>query len=174
MGIDFYISVAVGVMAPSPSDYSSEGDFVSACIKQRQDEHPSEDVDQSTAICYSMWEDKSMKQREADKKPYGDVEYADPGFQKDGQKRYPIDTEEHIRAAWSYINQEKNQSAYTAEQVTHIKGRIVAAWKKHIDSAGPPGADDNKAFATTYWQGQKVELKRFIAGGWRGINIWRY
>lgn len=62
-------------------------------------------------------------------KPYGDVRYADPGY-NDGTKRYPIDTPAHIRAAWSYINMEKNQSAYTAAQVAAIKGRIRAAAKK--------------------------------------------
>lgn len=72
--------------------------------------------------------------------PYGDVEYADPGFQADKKKRYPIDTEEHIRAAWDYIAKAHNQSAYSAEQVAHIKSRIAAAWKKKIDAAGPPGA----------------------------------
>src|SRR5215831_8093109 len=40
-------------------------------------------------------------------KPYGDVKYADPGYQSDGKKRYPIDTEKHIRAAWNYINKPK-------------------------------------------------------------------
>ncbi len=30
---------------------------------------------------------------------YGDVEFADPTNEK-----YPIDTTEHVRAAWSYIN----------------------------------------------------------------------
>jgi HK97 family phage prohead protease len=65
------------------------------------------------------------------KKPYGDVTYADPGYQKDGQKRYPLDTEAHCRAAWSYINQEKNASQYTAEQLSAIKGRIKAALKKY-------------------------------------------
>jgi hypothetical protein len=44
------------------------------------------------------------------KKPYGDVTYADPGYQKDGKKRYPLDTEAHCRAAWSYINMPKNAS----------------------------------------------------------------
>lgn len=76
----------------------------------------------------------------ADKKPYGDVEYADPGYQDDKKKRYPINTETHIRAAWSYINQEKNQSQYTASQVASIKRKIIAAWKDKIDSDGPPSA----------------------------------
>lgn len=76
-----------------------------------------------------------------DKEPYGNVDYADPGHKADGKKRYPIDTPEHIRAAWSYINQEKNHEGYTAEQVASIKAKIVAAWKRKIDSAGPPSAE---------------------------------
>lgn len=63
-------------------------------------------------------------------KPYGDVPYADPGYQDDNKKRYPIDTEDHVRAAWSYINKEANQSPYSAEQIARIKARIVSAGKK--------------------------------------------
>lgn len=65
------------------------------------------------------------------KEPYGDVTYADPGYQKDGQKRYPIDTEAHARAAWSYINQADNAAEYTSEQLARIKAKIVAALKKY-------------------------------------------
>jgi len=65
------------------------------------------------------------------KKPYGDVEYADPGYQSDKQKRYPIDTEEHARAAWSYINQEKNASKYSSEDLAKVKAKIRAACKRH-------------------------------------------
>jgi len=72
--------------------------------------------------------------------PYGDVEYADPGYQADKKKRYPIDTEEHIRAAWDYIDKADNQSAYTADQLAHVRSKIVAAWKKKIDPAGPPSS----------------------------------
>lgn len=64
------------------------------------------------------------------KQPYGDVEYADPGYQKDGKKRYPLDTETHIRAAWSYINQADNADLYSAEQLTSIKAKVKAAMKK--------------------------------------------
>jgi len=63
-------------------------------------------------------------------KPYGDVAYADPGYQDDNKKRYPIDTEEHVRAAWSYINQGDNSSKYSSEQVASIKARIKSAAKK--------------------------------------------
>lgn len=73
------------------------------------------------------------------KKPYGDVEYADPGTQKDKVHRYPIDTEEHIRAAWNYINK-----GNASGDITEIKKRIIAAWKKMIDPKGPPSAQNNK------------------------------
>ena len=82
-------------------------------------------------------------------KPYGNVEYADPGY-RNGKKRYPIDTEEHIRAAWSYIHQGKNAAEYTAEQVASIKRRIVAAWKKKIDKDGPPEDADKAAVPDGY------------------------
>jgi hypothetical protein len=67
----------------------------------------------------------------AAEEPYGDVEYADPGYQDDGKKRYPLDSEEHCRSAWSYINQAENADMYTAEQLAHIKARILAAGKKY-------------------------------------------
>ncbi len=77
-------------------------------------------------------------------KPYGSVEYADPGHQKDGKKRYPVDTEDHIRSAWNYINKPKNAGKYSSENLASIKAKIVAAWKKKIDPAGPPGAATKK------------------------------
>ena len=67
---------------------------------------------------------------EMKKDSYGDVPYADPGYQKDGVKRYPIDTEKHVRAAWSYINMPKNREFYTAEQLNKIETKIKSAAKK--------------------------------------------
>lgn len=72
---------------------------------------------------------------------YGDVAYADPGYQQDGRPRYPIDTEKHIRAAWSYIHQARNRSMYTSTQAAQIEAKIIAAWKKAIDPDGPPSAE---------------------------------
>jgi len=63
-------------------------------------------------------------------KPYGNVTYADPGYQKDKKKRYPIDTAAHVRAAWSYINQGDNASLYTTAQLSRVKSRIKSAAKK--------------------------------------------
>jgi uncharacterized protein DUF6582 len=81
-------------------------------------------------------------------------EYADPGYQADGEKRYPIDSERHIRAAWSYIHQPDNARQYSADQVKRIKDRIIAVWKEKIDMDGPPSADAEPAAATE--RGQKA------------------
>jgi hypothetical protein len=63
------------------------------------------------------------------KEPYGDVAYADPGY-REGTKRYPIDSADHVRAAWSYINQSKNAAFYSADQLAHIKEAIRKAADK--------------------------------------------
>lgn len=57
---------------------------------------------------------------------YGDVAYADPT-----NKKYPIDTADHVRAAWSYINKEDNAAKYDRDEVATIKGRIKGAAKRH-------------------------------------------
>lgn len=62
-------------------------------------------------------------------KPYGDVPYADPGYQADGVHRYPLDTKAHVKSAWSFINQAKNRTPYTSEQLTHIENAIKSAAK---------------------------------------------
>jgi hypothetical protein len=66
----------------------------------------------------------------AERQPYGDVAYADPGYQPDGVKRYPLDTAAHVRAAASYISQADNRRAYTSRQLALIEARIRAAAKR--------------------------------------------
>jgi len=56
--------------------------------------------------------------------------YADPGYQKDGLKRYPIDTPEHVRAALSYIGQAKNAAKYDTDDLAAVKSAIYAAAKR--------------------------------------------
>lgn len=63
-------------------------------------------------------------------KPHGDVAYADPGYQDDKVKRYPIDTAVHVRAALSYFAQSANRAKYTGAQLTAIDGKIKAAAKR--------------------------------------------
>lgn len=70
-------------------------------------------------------------------KPYGNVTYADPGYQSDKKKRYPIDTKKHAKAAWAYISKAKNAAAYTASQLASIKSKIKAALSKFGVSTAP-------------------------------------
>lgn len=72
-------------------------------------------------------------------KPYGDVEYADP---KNG--KYPVDTEAHAKAAWSYINMPKNADQYPLNGVTlaSVKAKIVAALKKFGVQVSEENAED--------------------------------
>jgi hypothetical protein len=67
---------------------------------------------------------------------YGKVKFADPKNHK-----YPIDTEKHIRAAWSYISMPKNAAKYSPGDVKSIKAAIVRAWKTQINAAGPKSAE---------------------------------
>jgi hypothetical protein len=53
---------------------------------------------------------------------YGHGEFADPV-----NKKYPIDTEEHVRAAWNYINHQDNAAKYEADEVALIRNRIKQA-----------------------------------------------
>jgi hypothetical protein len=62
-------------------------------------------------------------------KPSG--EYADPGYQNDGKPRYPVDTEEHVRASNSYISKAGNARVYSAQQLAKIKATIHAAMQRH-------------------------------------------
>lgn len=91
----------------------------------------------------------------ADDKPYGDVEYADP---EDG--KYPIDTEEHCRAALAYVNMPKN-AAVLGDKLAAVKAKIVAACKKfgidvadHAGARAAPSNDVEQRFTIA-----KVELR---------------
>ena len=63
---------------------------------------------------------------ETGEEKYGDVEFADATNNK-----YPIDTPQHVRAAWNYINHQDNAAKYSPDEVKMIKDRIKKAAKKH-------------------------------------------
>lgn len=85
----------------------------------------------------SVSDEKSEGERE-----YGEVKFADPENDK-----YPIDTEEHIRAAWNYIHQGRDADKYDHEKLASIKSKIVSAWKQKISKDGPPEAHEDTKMA---------------------------
>ncbi len=67
---------------------------------------------------------------EEGERKYGDVEFADPVNNK-----YPVDTPEHVRAAWSYINHKDNAAKYDADEVK----------KSRSASGAPPKSTASKS-----------------------------
>jgi hypothetical protein len=53
-------------------------------------------------------------------------QYADPRNFK-----YPLDTEDHVRAAWSYIHMPKNRAKYQPHELATMEARIQKAGKKY-------------------------------------------
>lgn len=90
------------------------------------------------------------------KKKYGDVKFAD-----EKNKKYPIDTEAHIRAAWNYINKPKNAGKYSAGDLKSIKSKIIAAWKSKIDKDGPPSAKKGESEGDMTKTEALEELKKY-------------
>lgn len=104
------------------------------------------------------------------KTPYGpkaEVDYADPGYQADGVARYPIDSPEHVRSAWSYVNQADNADRYTPEQLGRIKQRILAAGKKYgiqFDDEGehePMGPEEDEPMGRRSYDQMGPEILRY-------------
>jgi hypothetical protein len=95
-------------------------------------------------------------------KPYGNVTYADPGYQSDKKKRYPLDSKDHAKSAWSYIAQKTNAAKYTAAQLKRVKGRIMSALKKFGVSASAESAG---------WTiGEPVAVGEALAEWWPGSD----
>ena len=92
------------------------------------DEDDDQSVTQDAACSMSVTQD--IEQRE-DVNPkegvtkYGSVKFADPI-----NKKYPLDTEAHVRSAASYFGMAKNRAQYSEEEQRTIQGRIDAAEKK--------------------------------------------
>lgn len=126
------------------------------------EEDVASDPDFWDEIAAENWAMEPQKAKDP-KKPYGDVAYADPGYQKDGKKRYPIDTEAHIRAAWNYINKPKNAAKYGGKAGS-VKAKIVAAWKRVISKDGPPSAGKKSMFGNIEYVVGETETKAYYTG----------
>jgi hypothetical protein len=59
-------------------------------------------------------------------KKYGNVAFADPLHHK-----YPIDTDKHIRSAWTSIHVKNHAAKYTPEELKAVHGRILDAATAH-------------------------------------------
>jgi hypothetical protein len=108
-------------------------------------------------------EDVSPADRKRAQAEYGDITYAD-----ETNKKYPIDSEKHIRAAWNYIRMPRNAAKYP-DKGAAIKRRIIAAWKKKIGSEGPPAAKEYDGIIGAL-NNAIEKLKEFFNGESLGIE----
>ena len=69
---------------PKPRKGQSQDDYMKICMHEAygSDAPPDRTQEQAVAMCLSEF--RSGKKADD---PYGDVEYADPGYQSDGKKR---------------------------------------------------------------------------------------
>jgi len=139
-------------LAPVHVDLHLDGKRVQHIVQSTIDKinkMPGEVLGTDTPIVADAGAMEPFEERDP-KKPYGDVTYADPGYQADGKKRYPLDSAAHCRAAWSYINMPKNAAEYTSEQLASIKSKIQAAAKKFgIDISSDESKSSDEPGETT-------------------------
>ncbi len=91
---------------------------------------------ETDAVMAKIARRKGVDPKEGEDKYGKNADFADAK-----NKKYPLDTAEHVRAAWSYIHMPKNAAKYDAADLKTIRARIIAAWKEKIDSNGPPAAE---------------------------------
>jgi len=102
-----------------------------------------------------------LELRATAKEPYGKVKYCDPGLQADKVKRYPVDNADHARAAWSYINQEKNAAKYSSENLARVKNCIKAAAKKYGIEVGGRSAEPDTDIAAELARLDSLQAEEF-------------
>lgn len=107
----------------------SGGDYCASCGSALTDENRSE-------------HQHNEERDDNSKTPSAEVTYADPGYQSDNRKRYPLDTENHVKADWGYINQEENAKKYSGTQLASIKSKIKSAMNKFGIKADEQKADE--------------------------------
>jgi HK97 family phage major capsid protein/HK97 family phage prohead protease len=136
-------SAATERSGPPLDDTDDEGDFdaFDTAIPIRDDGLP--DVDDSD---YDA--DVRSAKAKNPRKPYGNVTYADPGYQADKKHRYPLDSAEHVKAAWAYINMPKNANKYSGANLGKVRTAIQAAAPKFgitIGASHPASQSMNSA-----------------------------
>jgi uncharacterized protein DUF6582/Mu-like prophage I protein len=87
------------------------------------------------------------------KSKYGDVTFAD-----EKNKKYPLDSETHVRAAWSYINMPKNAAKYSSGDVASIKRKIKAAGKKYGIEFSDNGDKGDKTESSLVYAAATIDL----------------
>ena len=68
----------------------------------------------------------------------GDRKFNKVKFADSVHKKFPIDTPEHIKAAWDAIHDKRHNEKYPKEVMQAMEQKIINAWVRHISIEGPP------------------------------------
>jgi HK97 family phage prohead protease/HK97 family phage major capsid protein len=161
---------------PDPSKYEHESDFISACIKQRQDEHPDEDQKQSVAICYSMWSDKGKSMRTKQNGDDYDMTPRDDETQPEFMARCRAagNDDDECADAWGEAAEEKKM-----KKVVHKTHADHSEGMDFILSDATPDRFDDVVIAEGWqlanFKKNPVALfnhdSNFIVGAWQNLHI---
>lgn len=99
------------------------------------------------------------------KSPYGDVDYADPGLLEDGVKRFPIDTQAHAQAAWTFIHEASVAEMYSADDLAEIRSRISKAIEGFGDEQQEEQVEHERKMAEAKNAGKPVPGQRSSGSG---------
>lgn len=59
-------------------------------------------------------------------------------FADSANKKYPIDTAEHIKDSWDDIHKQRAVDKYSDAQMHEMEEKIINAWLRHVNLEGPP------------------------------------
>jgi phage I-like protein len=103
---------------------------------------------------------KAIEKREDVSPKEGKSKYGDVTFADEKNKKYPLDSETHVKAAWSYINMPKNAAKYSSADVASIKRKIKAAGKKYDIEFSDDGDDKgDKAESSLVYAAAVIDLE---------------
>jgi HK97 family phage major capsid protein/HK97 family phage prohead protease len=125
------LRLLMGLVAGRSFDPDHDGDNDATAAGDTDHDYWDADGTQKKAVPGKPMESRGGDAPGDGSKPYGNVKYADNGLQEDGKKRYPLDTDEHIKSAWEFINEEKNAAKYKPADLATVKAAIKAAMKGH-------------------------------------------
>jgi phage I-like protein len=103
---------------------------------------------------------EAIEKREDVSPKEGESKYgSDANFADAKNKKYPLDTEAHVRAALSYWGMSKNRAKYSAEDQKTIGGKIRAAAKKlGIGTSDDGDGEKDKAESSLVYAAATIDL----------------
>jgi HK97 family phage major capsid protein/HK97 family phage prohead protease len=162
---------------PDPSKYDNQDDWMQACMHARHEEHPSEDNEQSVAICMQMWRDKALpsadrawstltvKSVNTEQRTIEGIA-STPSVDRVGDILEPLGAKFTVPMPllWQH-KQDQPVGHVTAAKATR-DGISITAKLARIEEPGELKNTIDKA-----WQAVKAGLVRGLSVGFRGVDI---